>query len=284
MSNNTCQEMPVSELSRYFDLIGYRHEGKPSIAALRELQRCHTHTLPFENLTPLSGQPVRLDIPSLVDKFTQQRGGYCFEHNLMFRHALDSLGFATRPLLARVRANVPPDVVTPRTHLVVLVEAEGETWIADTGFGKATPTTPLRLVPDLAQSTPHGRYRLMEDRAGYRLETEQAGEWAPLYIFEMTPAYMPDFEMGNWYVSTHPNSHFTRDLIAVRTTARGRQVLHNTRYSVYGIDAEPVVRQLGSVGEIMVLLQGELCIAADRVPGLHERIGRIVEQHAGQPG
>lgn len=270
----------MSELSRYFNLIGYRHQGKPSIAALKELQRCHTHALPFENLTPLAGLPVRLDLPSLLDKFTQGRGGYCFEHNLMFRHALDSLGFTTRPLMARVRVNVAPELVTPRTHMLVLVEAEGETWIADTGFGKATPTAPLRLVPNLAQSTPHGAYRLMEDPAGYRLEAEQAGEWMPLYIFEMTPAHMPDFEMSNWYVSTNPNSHFTRDLIAVRTTAAGRHVLHNTRYSFYGLDAEPVVTQLPSVGHILVLLQGEFRIAADRVPGLHERLSRIVEQQA----
>ncbi|MBQ5947511.1 arylamine N-acetyltransferase [Massilia sp. ST3] len=266
------------DLSCYFDLIGYRHEGKPGIAALKALQLRHTHTLPFENLNPLTGLPVRLDIPALLDKFTQGRGGYCYEHNLMFGHALASLGFATRPLVARVRLNVPQEVITPRTHMLVLVEAEGETWIADTGFGRATLTAPLRLAPGLAQSTPHGEYRVMDDPAGYRLEARLTGDWEPLYIFEMAPAYQPDFEMSNWYVSTNPASHFTRDLVAVRTTAGGRHVINNTRYSFYGLDGAPSTRQLESVDEIVGLLETEFGIVTAGVPGLRARLGGIVDK------
>lgn len=265
----------MNDLSPYFDLIGYCHQGDPDAAALRAMHLAHTDAIPFENLSPLTGEPVRLDLPTLLSKFTQQRGGYCFEHNLLFQHALETLGFKTRALMARVRMNVPLDVITPRSHMLLLVEAEGETWIADTGFGRMTLTAPIRLLPNLVQATPHGAYRLMDVDGGYRLEAEMAGKWEPLYAFELLPCYRPDIEMSNWYVSTHPSSHFVRDLVAVRTTAAGRHVLNNTRHTFYGLDSEPVSTQLSTAEDILSLLQGKFGIAADRVPGLRVRLDRI---------
>lgn len=268
----------MTDLSRYFDLIGYRHGGAPTLEALRELQLRHTHTIPFENLSPLAGLPVRLDLPSLLNKFTSRRGGYCFEHNIVFRQALDAFGFRTRALLARVRLNAPPDVITPLTHMLVMVELDGERWIADTGFGRAVPTAPLRLQPGVVQETPNGLYRLMEDEAGYRLEAELAGRWEPLYVFDLTPRYQPDFEMGNWYVSTHSSSHFVHDLVVVLSSAAGRRVIYNTRHSFYGIGAEPVHLQLTSVDAIFELMRTEFGIEAEPLPGLRTRIGRILKR------
>lgn len=267
------------DLSRYFDLIGYRHQGKSDLAALQALHLCHTHAIPFENLSPLTGEPVRLDISSLLNKFTQQRGGYCYEHNLLFQHALETLGFKTRALLARVRMNVPAEVITPRSHMLLLVEAEGEMWIADTGFGRMTLTAPIRLLPKLVQATPHGAYRLMDDVGGYRLEADMAGKWEPLYVFDLTPCYLADYEMSNWYVSTHPSSHFVHDLVVVRNTRAGRHVIYNTRYTFYGLDSVPASMQLATVEDILHLLQGEFGIAASRIPGLQHQLERIIVQH-----
>ncbi|OON62037.1 hypothetical protein B0920_00640 [Massilia sp. KIM] len=268
----------MTDLSPYFDLIGYRHGGAPTLEALRELQLRHTHTIPFENLTPLAGLPVRLDLPSLLNKFSARRGGYCFEHNIVFRHALDSFGFSTRALLARVRYNQPPELITPQTHMLLMIELDGERWIADTGFGRAVPTAPLRLQPGAVQETPNGPYRVMEDEAGYRLEAELAGRWEPLYVFDLTPRYQSDFEMSNWYVSTHGNSHFVHDLVVVRSSPAGRRVIYNTRHSFYGIGAEPVHMQLTSVDAIFALLRSEFGIEAEPLPGLRTRIGRILKR------
>ena len=43
-----------------------------------------------------------------------RRGGYCFEHNLLFAGALQELGFEVEPMLARVRWAAPPGTVRPR--------------------------------------------------------------------------------------------------------------------------------------------------------------------------
>lgn len=266
----------MSDMSAYFELIGYRHHGEPDIAALRAIHRAHTLAFPFENLSPLTGEPVRLDLPSLLRKFSRGRGGYCYEHNLLFQHALDSLGFKTRPFLARVRMNAPEEVVTPRSHMLLQVEADGETWIADTGFGRMTLTAPIRLLADLPQTTPLGAYRLMVDDHGYRLEAEQSGVWIPLYVFDQTPCFQSDIEMSNWYVSTHPSSHFVHDLVVVRTTASGRHVINNTRYTFYALASPPVVRQLASTDETLNLLQDEFGIAVNGIPGLRDKLDQLV--------
>ena len=60
----------MTHLARYFDLIGYRHQGKADLAALRTLHQRHTLTIPFENLSPLAGQPVRLDLATWWSKWS----------------------------------------------------------------------------------------------------------------------------------------------------------------------------------------------------------------------
>ncbi|HEX8606973.1 MAG TPA: arylamine N-acetyltransferase [Pseudoduganella sp.] len=271
----------IDALSSYFDLIGVAPGAAPSPDGLARLQRGHIEAIPFENLTPLAGLPVPLDLSALLAKFTQRRGGYCFEHNLLYRHALETLGYDTTPLLARVRINAAPGVVTPRTHMLLLADIDGERFISDTGFGKATPTAPLRLAPGLAQATPHGMYRITEDGDGYTLESETDGGWAPLYAFDLRPAYPVDIEMSNWYVSTHPASHFTRDLIAVRTVDGGRHVLHNARYAFHGIGAPVTRRELASGDAIAHELETTFGLAAGRVAGLAARLNEIARRPPG---
>lgn len=269
---------PTETLAPYFDLIGVAPGAAPSFDALARLQRGHIEAIPFENLHPLAGLPVPLDIPALLGKFTRRRGGYCFEHNLLYRHALETLGYTTTPLLARVRVNAAPGTVTPRTHMLLLVDINGERFISDTGFGKATPTAPLRLVPGPAQATPHGMYRITGSGDTYTLENDTDGGWAPLYAFELQPAYPVDVEMSNWYVSTSPASHFTRDLMAVRTVAGGRHVLHNARYTFYGTGAPAVRRELASGEAIVDELETTFGLAAGQVPGLAERLDDIARR------
>ncbi|MFP3336047.1 arylamine N-acetyltransferase, partial [Pseudomonas sp. SIMBA_064] len=75
--------------------------------------------IPFENLNPLTGARVALDLPAIVDKVIgHRRGGYCFELNKLFYTALTHIGFRVTPLIARVRWMRPPDVVTAQTHML----------------------------------------------------------------------------------------------------------------------------------------------------------------------
>ena len=99
----------------YFERIGYAGERAATPAALAGIIERHSAAIPFENLNPLLGLPVALDLPSVAEKLVAQgRGGYCFEHNRLLWAALEALGFAVSGLAARVVWNMPAGAVTPR--------------------------------------------------------------------------------------------------------------------------------------------------------------------------
>lgn len=207
------------DLSRYFARIGYRGPAQPTLDVLRELQLLHPQSIPFENLNPYTGARVALDLESVVDKLIERRrGGYCFEQNKLFYTVLVQLGFRVTPLIARVRWQRPPDVSTPQTHMLLRVDLDGATWFADVGFGSTTLTAPLRFDPNVAQSTPHGTFRVVDAPVAGELEIEcetPAG-WQPLYRFSLKPVEWVDYEVANWYTSRHPDSFFTHDLVVCR--------------------------------------------------------------------
>ena len=71
-------------------------------------------------------------------------------------------------LAARVLWNMPDGVVTPRSHMLLLIDLDDDAFVADVGFGGLTLTGPLRLQPNVEQATPHEPFRLMRGRRRVR--------------------------------------------------------------------------------------------------------------------
>jgi N-hydroxyarylamine O-acetyltransferase len=106
----------MTDLDTYFERIGFRHELSPTLEVLQQLHSRHPVAIAFENLSPFLGLEVKLDIASLQDKLIRKgRGGYCFEHNLLFSHILTALGFEVKGLAARVLWNMPNQYILPTT-------------------------------------------------------------------------------------------------------------------------------------------------------------------------
>ncbi|HLY80773.1 MAG TPA: arylamine N-acetyltransferase, partial [Caulobacteraceae bacterium] len=61
------------------------------------------------------------------------------------------------------------------------------------------------------------------------LETRLPDGWAALYRFTLEPAEASDYEVSNWYTSTHPTFFLTNNLLAERLTPQVRLSLFNTR-------------------------------------------------------
>ena len=92
-------------------------------------------------------KPVKLDLKSLQAKLVDAgRGGYCFEHNTLFANVLRQLHFKVQEGTARVRWTMPQGVRTPRVHCLLFVEAEGDDYLVDVGFGGNVLTAPLKLA------------------------------------------------------------------------------------------------------------------------------------------
>ena len=266
------------DLDAYFRRVAYTGSAAPTLETLEDLHALHVEAIPFENLSPYLGEPVNLDLASLEEKLVRGgRGGWCFEQNLLLSHVLIALGFDVTRLAARVRLNAAPDVVTARSHMLLLVKVAGRDYIADVGFGGLTLTAPLELRAGVQQSTPHEAHRLQAIGGGYSLEAKVSGEWHALYTFEMHEQQIADYEVSNWYLSNHPGSQFLAGVIAARAAPDARHALRNTRYSIHHPDGTTERRIIASVDEYLATLAGPLRIRVPEAPKLREKLQVVID-------
>ncbi|ODT65651.1 MAG: hypothetical protein ABS75_30570 [Pelagibacterium sp. SCN 63-23] len=242
-------------LKAYFERIGFAGSIAPTLATLESLHALHPAAIPFENLTPLIGGKVSLEEPSLERKMlADKRGGYCFEHNLLFMRMLEDLDFVVRPLLARVVWADPEGAGRPPSHMLLLVEVNGQNYIADVGFGGLTLTAPLRLRPDVEQSTPHEPFRLTGGNPEWVLEVRIGEDWRPIYVFTLDAVEPASIEAVNQTLSSDAASPMTHEVRVALTPSGKRLKLHNGTFTIQPVGAEAEKRQIGSIEEMRSVL------------------------------
>ena len=264
------------KLDAYLQRIGYTKSLTPTLDVLRDIAFHHAITIPFENLNPFLGLPVSLELADVERKLVdEQRGGYCFEQNLLLSEALSAIGFQVSGLAARVLWMQPEDSITPRSHRVLLVEAHEHTYVVDVGFGGLTLTGALELVQNIEQATPHELFRLVPVDDHWRMQAKLGDSWRTLYRFDLLRQHPIDYKVMNYFTATHPTSHFVHDLVAARPTPVGRYALRNREFSFRGIDGTVESRVLADVNDIRAVLQNEFQIKLPTVPQLDERLGSL---------
>jgi N-hydroxyarylamine O-acetyltransferase len=274
--------MTSPDLDAYFARLGYDGPAEAKLRTLQRLHALHADRIPFENISPFVGEPVRLDLDSLEDKMLRRgRGGWCFEQNILFAAMLEAIGFEVTRLAARVRWNVPPEQVSARSHMLLRVRLPEGDYIADVGFGGLTLSAPLKLQTGVEQATPHEPHRLTALGSGYELEALIAGEWRTLYQFELHEEQMADYERSNWYLCHHPESHFLKMIVAARAEPRGRHALRGVRYSMHGSDGRLERREMAGVAEYRRLLEDAFTIRLPEAPNLDEKLAKMIEERAG---
>ena len=267
------------DTTTYLQRLGIARRPEPTLATLRDLQQRHTHAIAFETLSPLLHAPVPIDLASLQRKVLHDgRGGYCYELNLLFLALLQELGFEARGLTGRVVMGGPEDAITARTHLLVLVTLDGVRHVADVGFGGMVPTAPLLIDSTHAQSTPHEPYRIESLGDRYLLRAQVGGQWRALYAFDLQAQAQVDYEVGNWYVSTHPDSVFLGQLVAARTGEGWRKTLRNGDFAVHRLGSDTQRRRLPDADSVMSVLGSEFGIRVPRHPGLHGVINDLLQE------
>ena len=216
----------VLDLEAYLGRIGYSGRLQPVPAVLEAIHLAHATHIPFENLDILLKRPIRLDLASLQAKLvTAGRGGYCFEQNLLFSAVLQRLGFSVRQLAARVLYRSRRKL--PRTHILLLVDVEGATWLADVGFGIEGLLLPLPFGGGREARQFAWTYRVVEAGGEWILQSLRSGSWTGLYSFSLEPYLAVDFEPANHYTATHPESRFVRTLTVQLPTPEVRYFLRN---------------------------------------------------------
>jgi N-hydroxyarylamine O-acetyltransferase len=273
-------EPRLTDRALYLQRLGFDAPPAPTLETLRQLQLRHTGVFPFENLTTLSGEPVLIDLPSVEQKVLHSgRGGYCYELNNLFLALLQELGFDARAISGRVVMGQPEGAWTARTHRLSLVIIDDVRYITDVGFGGMVPTAPLLLDSRAEQLTPHEPYRIDLHVDGFTLRANVAGEWRAMYIFDLQRQEDIDFAVGNWYVSTHPESPFAMQLMVARTGEGWRRTLNNGSFAIHRIGHDSERRQVSDVQELIGLLDSEFGI---HVPE-HAQLARTLERLIAAP-
>jgi N-hydroxyarylamine O-acetyltransferase len=221
------------DLDAYLARIGYAGDRAPTLATLHALSAAHVQAIPFENLDVLLGRAIDLD-PAAVDRklIHDRRGGYCFEQNTLFLRVLETLGFHARPISARVRWGRPRDYTPARTHVFVRVELDGASWLADVGVGGMSLTAPLRLDTEAEQATPHEPRRIIREDGRLFHQARLGETWADVCEFTLEEMPPIDRELGNWYTSAHPGSHFKSRLTVARALPDGRISILNRELTI----------------------------------------------------
>ena len=271
--------MPDGEidLEAYFRRIDYRGPREPVLDSLIGIHAHHVARIPFENLDVLLRRPIRLDPASLTHKLIdQKRGGYCFEQNGLMAYLLRALGFRLTPLAARVRWGVADTVETSRSHMLLKVDVDKGPYLVDVGFGGHTPGIPLQLEPELEQVTPQGLYRLAQreplqsEFQVYELQIRAREGWTPLYRFTLEPQLRPDYEVANWWVSTHPDSIFVRGLMAARQESDRRYTLLNNQFATRHSDGRAEEWTLSTIDELAGVLRDYFHLDTAAIAGPEE--------------
>lgn len=248
--------MPTGiDLTAYFARIGYSGPCEPTLAVLNELHARHPAQIPFEGLDPFLGRPVAIDDASVQAKLVNgQRGGYCHEHNALFFGVLAAIGYRVSPLGARV-VWLTRGRPAPLTHRLTLVHLPQGEFLADVGFGGQSYTAPLRLEPDVDQDTSHGTYRVTQSGCVHEVHMKLADRWEAMYQFTLAPQSNADFEMSNWFTSTHPKTIFAR---AARVVGGTRVNLLNASLSVRAADGSVSQRTLASPDQLREILEATM--------------------------
>jgi len=218
-------QFPMDE---YCARIGVSQSEKPTIDRLADLQLAQVYTVPFENLDIQLGREIDLTPSHVDDKVTRKkRGGYCFELNGLFLRALQASGYEARRVLARVHGGSGEP--GGRTHQVSLVRFGDRDWMVDVAFGGNCPREPIPLEFDTIHDHGGVFYRLLDHELGYLLQKRTDEDWRNLYSFDLSPVVPKDIAVANYFTSTNPETHFTRNRIAVLAHPEGETRLVNYR-------------------------------------------------------
>jgi len=220
------------DLDRYFARIGWGDPATPTFDTLAGLIEAHTATIPFENLDVLLNRPIRLDPRGLQAKLiTNRRGGYCFEHATLLAGVLEAIGFNVTRHTARVVLFMPRSA-SPRGHMLLIVRlAEGE-FVVDPGFAAFACRRPLPLVDGGRVASETMVHTMVREGRYWVLNVEREGASMEGWVTTLDADNAIDFEVGNHYMSTHPEAVMRNHLLLNALTRDGRVSVMNQEVTI----------------------------------------------------
>ncbi len=220
-------------VEKYLERIGYAGKPDGSLKALGDLQECHAHSVPYENLDVLLKRDLSLNISDIYHKVVdKRRGGWCFELNALFGWLLRQLGYQVTDYFARFLRNETG--IPKRRHHVLRVDIDGVGYLCDVGVGGPVPFRPVKLVEGVEQPMRDECYRMQKDPfLGWILEEKHREGWRPIYSFTEEPQLPVDYVAINFYCQYAPDSKFNKQPMASIRTKEGRVTLVGNEFRIF---------------------------------------------------
>lgn len=163
--------------------------------------------------------------------------------------------FTVTPLVARVRWNLPADLPTALTHMLLRVGTpDAGPCLAHVDVGSRSLVERLRLVLDAEQPAGLKPRRIVARGNRFAQQAKLGDTWSDVYLFSGDEAPTIDFEVGNWYTSTFPQSRFRQNLGASIAGEACRHTLLNGEFTTRHADGRVERRILATPDELLALL------------------------------
>ncbi|MEW9701209.1 arylamine N-acetyltransferase [Paenibacillus sp. SI8] len=231
----------MSDLNRLFrKRLGMPENEKLTFEDLDSLLEKTATTFPFENLNIISNRTSTITKEHLVDKILLNgEGGLCYQLNPLLYLFLIENGFHARLIRGDVYNHDTNGWSNlGRTHVTILLQHEGHTYLVDTGFGGNLPLKPVPLNGETTSSY-NGEFRIRAtdiEHGDYILEMKLSykdTDWKLGYVFD-TRRPLEDLSEANevqQLVSQHKDSRFNKTPLITRLNKDGNITLTDTSFT-----------------------------------------------------
>ncbi|MFC3768395.1 arylamine N-acetyltransferase [Paenibacillus sp. GCM10012303] len=197
-------------------------------------------TIPFENFGIIRNRINDISERNLIQKIIFNReGGLCYELNPLLYLVLIDNGFdavLTRGVVYNHASRTYMSL--GRTHVTILIAHQGETYLADTGFGGNLPLTPVPLSGETVSSL-NGQFRIRHrptDHGDYTFEMKlkhKDTDWRIGYAFDSKrpEAGLSELNEIQKIIAGHEESPFNKNRLITRLTNSGNVTLTDQTFT-----------------------------------------------------
>lgn len=247
--SNTSKSSETKSKLKQVDLVAYLErleliQQPVDLSFLKKIHKAHLLNLPFENLDIHYGRKISLDTDFLFQKIIiEQRGGLCYELNILLYHFLSQLGYDCFLVAAQVYkiGKWSPEF----DHAMIVVSIGEDHWLVDVGFGKHF-VEPKKLISSSPQLD-YTRYYKFEHNDDGKWELRYSmdnAQYEAIYRFDMTPRTMIEFIPRCNYHQESLEAYFKNTKIITKLFRTGRITL---------TDKKLTTELLGEQTEMLIL-------------------------------
>ncbi|MFD4356768.1 arylamine N-acetyltransferase [Nocardia sp. NPDC058518] len=245
---STWPTMPHADLEQYLRRIGYQH---PPVD-LGSLVTAHLHAFPFVSIPHRPVESMDHAIHTACHEFSV---GDCFFNSIVFRAALDRLGYTVHAALARPLPPGYEDCTLPPTHAILIAYTAGTQYLIDVGFGVDGPRVAVPLDGAMVENVASQQgWWVGDDGDGqFTLHYRHCAESRPLYTFTAEPVAPADYHAMSFYASNATDSPLSSTVVLHMLTPTGgirfsnktvdrRHADQLTRHTIGNTDLEDFLR------------------------------------------